>query len=121
MNKIEEIKKKVIIILDKYLDNNYTLILFGSFAKNKIDKISDIDLAVFSKEIIPSSVIAQAKEELENKVITLRNIDLINLTDRNINDKLLENILKESVIWKTEKNSKEPLKNLKKHLRSLRK
>ncbi len=48
MKRIEEIKKRVISVLDKYLDNNYTLILFGSFAKNKTDKISDIDLAVYS-------------------------------------------------------------------------
>ncbi|MEW6684768.1 MAG: nucleotidyltransferase domain-containing protein [Candidatus Edwardsbacteria bacterium] len=118
---IEKIKERIISIFDKYFGEDYILFIFGSFAKNTQDIASDIDLAIYSKEIIPASVIAQVREELENKVPTLRSIDLINLSDGNLDKKLLANILKDGLIWKKGKNSKELLKNLEKRLRNLKK
>ena len=71
-NNIRKIKKRVISILDKYFGNDYILFLFGSFAKNKIDNLSDFDLAIYSKNPIPASKIVKVKEELETKAGTLR-------------------------------------------------
>ncbi|NQT28853.1 MAG: hypothetical protein HQ570_04560 [Candidatus Omnitrophica bacterium] len=58
----------------------------------------------------------QVKEALEERAGTLRDIDLINLTDRDIGVNLLQNILEEGVIWKKARSSEELLKNLKKRL-----
>ena|GEM_PF-3659357 len=116
----KKIQTKIISIFDKYIPCEYLLFIFGSLVKNKIDRLSDIDLAVYSKDTLPSSLIAQIREELENKVPTLRCIDIVNLTDENISDNLLENILKEGVIWKKPKNSEELLRSLKKRLKSLK-
>jgi len=114
--KINDFKEKAIRILDSYLGNNYLLFVFGSYAKGWAIRSSDIDLAVYRKEIIPGYIMAQAKEALEEGAGTLRDIDLINLTDRDIGVNLLRNILEEGVIWKKARSSKELLKNLKKRL-----
>jgi len=116
---IAKIKKRIISILDKYFGNDYILFLFGSFAKNKIDNLSDFDLAIYSKNPIPPSKIVKVKEELETKAGTLRDIELINLTQE-VDSLLLKNILEEGILWKKTKNSEELLRNLRRHLRNLK-
>ncbi|MBU2599095.1 nucleotidyltransferase domain-containing protein [bacterium] len=116
----KDIKEEIIRILDKYLSNNYLLIIFGSFVRNEMIRSSDIDLAVYRNEKIPTKTIVEAKEELKMKTHTLRDIDLINLT-KDVNVDLLKKILEEGVIWKETKNSKGLLKNLKKRLISTKK
>ncbi|MFH1394641.1 MAG: nucleotidyltransferase domain-containing protein [Candidatus Omnitrophota bacterium] len=118
---MQNFKKKLIDILDKNLGNDYLLFIFGSFAKGKIVKSSDIDLAVYRAKEINSAELIQAKDAMERDLGTLRDIDIVNLTDRNIGVKLLENILEEGIIWREAKNSKELLKNLKKRLKNLKK
>jgi predicted nucleotidyltransferase len=117
---LEKIKKNIISILDRYFNDKYILFLFGSFAKNKTDETSDIDLAIYSEGPIPASKLVEVKEELENKAGTLRNIELVNLGCEELNRALLESILKEGVIWKKPKNSRELLRNLKKRLKNLK-
>ncbi|MDI6738691.1 MAG: nucleotidyltransferase domain-containing protein [Nanoarchaeota archaeon] len=121
LSNLEKIKEKTILVFDKYLGEDYILFLFGSFAKNDIDRTSDIDLAFYCKENIPISVITQIREELDEKAFTLRNTDLVNLNEQNIDRGLLDNILKEGAVWKAGRNSKELLKSLKRHLENLRK
>ena len=117
----ETLKKRIIYIFDRNLDDDYMLFVFGSFARGKIDKSSDIDLAVCGTRKISSCVLVQVKDDLERNLGTLRDMDIIDLTDKNVGIKLLENILKEGVIWRKAKNSKELLGNLKKRLKSLKK
>jgi predicted nucleotidyltransferase len=119
--KMEAIKKKTLEIFDKYFKDDYILFLFGSFSKNKSDITSDIDLAVYSSQKISPILLLQIKEELENKLYILKDIDLINLTNRNINKELLRNILKEGILWKKSKNYKELLRSLKKRSENLKK
>ncbi|MCK4809380.1 MAG: nucleotidyltransferase domain-containing protein [Candidatus Omnitrophica bacterium] len=114
--KINDFKEKAIRILDNYLGNNYLLFVFGSCVKGGTLRSSDIDLAVYRKETIPGCIMVQAKEALEEGAGTLRDIDLINLTDKNVGVNLLQDILEEGVIWKEARSSKELLKNLKKRL-----
>ncbi len=116
LSKIGKIKTEITKILNHYLGNNYVLIVYGSLARNQIDTSSDIDLAIYREEKIPSKTIALIREELNQSVHTLREIDLVNLTENNINKVLLKNILTEGKIWYGKKNSKELLKSLKKHL-----
>jgi len=112
------LKKKIINVLDQNLDDDYMLFVFGSFAKGGMDKSSDIDLAVYGTKEISPRVLVQAKDDMERNLGTLRDIDIVNLTDKNVGIKLLRNILKEGVIWRKEKNSKGLLKNLKKRLKN---
>ena len=114
--KINDFKEKTIKILDSFLGNNYLLFVFGSYAKGGVITSSDIDLAVYRKETIPGSIMAQAKEALEEGAGTLRDIDLINLTNEDIGANLLQNILEEGIIWKKARSSAELLKNLKMRL-----
>ncbi|HLD82638.1 MAG TPA: nucleotidyltransferase domain-containing protein [Candidatus Omnitrophota bacterium] len=121
MKNINNIKKKVIGILDKFLGRDYLLVVFGSFARGKADNLSDIDLAVYRESIIPLRVILELREELDETAPTLRQIELVNLTDDNINTDLIKNILEEGVIWKRPRNLKGPLTGLRKRLLNLRK
>lgn len=91
------------------------MIIFGSFVRNEVTRSSDVDLAVYRDEKIPTKTIVEVKEELREKAHTLRDIDLINLTG-DVNVDLLKNILEEGVIWQKTKNFKELLRNLKKRL-----
>ena len=59
---------------------------------------------------------AQIRSAIEKRVKTLREIDLINLTDESVQTELLKNILKEGILWKEAKNSKELLESLKRRL-----
>lgn len=114
------IKKEIISIFDANIKDDYLLILFGSFTDNKANISSDIDLAVYSSQKIQSSVLLRLKEELEENVHTLREIDLVDLRDGVMNNKLLSNVLK-GKIWRKPKNYQELLKNLKKRLLNMEK
>jgi predicted nucleotidyltransferase len=118
---IEKIRAKIISIFDKYVGEDYIVFIFGSFARNTMDRASDIDMAIYSKSTLPDYLIAEIREELENKVPTLRCLDVVNLTRRNINSNLLENILREGLIWKKGRNSEELLRSLKRHLKNSKK
>lgn len=117
----ETIKNKIIEIFDKYLDNDYILFLFGSFAANNFDITSDIDLAIYRKEKIPSYIISYIKADIETQVPTLRDFDIVNLTEENINLDLIKNILSKGVLWKTTRNIDELLQTLNERLISLKK
>lgn len=72
------------------------IVIFGSRAKGNSSRVSDIDIAIFSKEWT-STDINLAKDRLENEVMTPLKIDLLNyygLTKKS----LKENILKEGII-----------------------
>lgn len=76
---IEEIKK----ILKELLDNMpvYSVILFGSYAKNQATKISDIDLVIDTKETLIGfklySLITQIEEKFEKNVDAFEKSEII--------------------------------------------
>lgn len=76
---IEEIK----IILKELLDNMpvYSVILFGSYAKNQATKISDIDLVIDTKETLIGfklySLITQIEERFEKNVDAFEKSEII--------------------------------------------
>ena len=119
--KIDYLKKEILGVFNKFLGDDYLLIAFGSLARGKYDKSSDIDLAVYRNKTISTKLIFEIREELERKVHTLKDIDLINLTEKEINLGLLKNILEEGTQWQKAKNSKELLGNLKKRLVNIKK
>ncbi|VAW18062.1 hypothetical protein MNBD_BACTEROID05-1309 [hydrothermal vent metagenome] len=119
VQKITLIREKVCKICDQFLGDDYILLVFGSLVRQEIVQSSDIDLAVYRQEMISFSLLVDIKEKLEEEAGTLRDIDVLNLTDKNINADLLRNILKEGEIWKEAKNSNALLKSLRKRLESL--
>ena len=76
---IEEIKK----ILKEILYNMpvYSVILFGSYAKNQATKISDIDLVIDTKETLIGfklySLITQIEEKFEKNVDAFEKSEII--------------------------------------------
>ena len=113
------VKKEIISVFDKHIKGGYMLILFGSFVNNSATGASDIDLAVYGAKKIPPSSFLELKEDLDEKVRTLREIDLVDLTERVTDKALLANIIK-GKIWRKSKNYQELLKNLKKRSLSTR-
>lgn len=124
MNKLHNlslIQQQATEITKSFLGENHLLILFGSAARNETDQSSDIDLAIYQNLPIPEKTMTEIHDALNNQVRTLRILELINLTDKNLNKQLLENIIKEGVVWSTRKNSSELWKSLKNHLNDLKK
>jgi len=74
----EEILKKVVEIVSKYLPN-CRIYLFGSRAKGTARKNSDFDIAVDCGSKIPFSVMAKIEGELE-ELPTLKSFDLVDLS-----------------------------------------
>jgi len=122
MDKINRTRIEIIKLINKHLGtDDYLLFCFGSFVKGNLQKSSDIDLAIYKKNGFFTNEFQEIKEALNEQVKTLRDIDFINLNNKEINKDLLENILKEGVIWNEGKNSKELLKDLKRRLINLKK
>ena len=115
-----KIKGEIIRIFNRHIGKNFLLIAFGSFAQNQIKRSSDIDLAVYTKESLSTKMLVEIKEELDTKVHTLRDIDLINLGDKNLDPLLLKNILG-GLIWHRPKNSRELLVSLKRRSINIKK
>ncbi|MFH1259381.1 MAG: nucleotidyltransferase domain-containing protein [Elusimicrobiota bacterium] len=112
----ESIKNEIISILSRHLGREYLLFVFGSLAANNSNRSSDIDIAVYrSKEILPR-IISEIREELNEQAHTLKDIDLVNLTEEGIASGLLENILAKGIIWRKPKNFNDLWKNLQKRL-----
>lgn len=88
---LDEIKKKVALILSKY-DVSYCY-LFGSYSKGEATEKSDVDLLV-STNVTGMAFFGMAealREELHKK------IDLLNLEQLNNNPKLINSILGEGI------------------------
>jgi predicted nucleotidyltransferase len=114
--KYNTVRQNVVEVFDQYLGEDYLLFAFGSFARGEISQTSDIDLAVYAQEKIPPAKIVTIKDDLEKKVGTLRDFDVVNLTENIVEQKLLRNIIDGGEIWHAVKNSEELLKNLRKRL-----
>jgi len=101
--------------IEKTLKKECVIVFFGSILDDRFNRSSDIDVAIFCKDKLSAKEIVELKENFE-KIPTLRDIDLVDI--RNIKSiDFLENVL-EGIIWK---NSLELLKDLKKHVESLKK
>ncbi len=72
------------------------LILFGSRARGKAHRASDIDLAVRAKQAIPSWLLAQMRERLEESRIPFR-VDLIDYAKAP--EELKRTIAREGIPW----------------------
>lgn len=72
------------------------LYLFGSRARGDARRWSDIDVAVVPKRPLPTGLLAETREDLENSSILL-NVDLVDM--RAASAALREAIWREGVPW----------------------
>ncbi len=97
-------------------DRDYLLIFFGSVAKGKLKRTSDIDVALYLGEKIDPLTYAKIMEAVEELPI-LRDMDLVDLAE--IKDlSFLKEILEGGLIWKS---SKDLLESLRRRLEDTRK
>ena len=94
LNALEEAKK---IILGGSKEYKVAVFLFGSRATGTAGPISDIDIAVYPKESLPSGLLSTIREELEESGIPF-SVDLVDLTQ--LSQSWVEKIQKDGVVWK---------------------
>lgn len=114
MQIIEAIKQQILEILFNHMKKeNLTVFLFGSFAEETAKQSSDIDIGIFYDYNLSLDEILRIKTELNEKIKTLRSIDIINFNDE-LDPKFREIALKKVIIWHQGKESKTSLDNIKK-------
>ena len=91
ITKIDNIKKVVSDVLSKF-DVDYCY-LFGSYARNKANELSDVDLLVSTK--ITGMAFFGLAEELREALH--KKVDLLNLEQLSKNQVLLNEILREGI------------------------
>ena len=100
----EEILKKVVEIVSKYLPN-CRIYLFGSRAKGTARKNSDFDIAVDCGSKVPFSVMEKIEGELE-ELSTLKSFDLVDFSL--VSDDFRETIKRTGVILYDGRTKREP-------------
>ncbi len=109
----EKIKKEILSIIFKHLNpNNCTIFLFGSYAQNKAKQSSDIDIGFVSTEKVSLNNILTIKEELNEVVNVLRDIDFVDFSADNLDKDFIRIALRDIEIWHKTKESSKILNNL---------
>jgi len=110
----EKLKNQILDIIFKYLDKDKTTVfLFGSYAEGTAKQYSDIDIGIMSDKILTFNEVLRIKGDLNENVITLRDIDFVDF-NRDLDEKFKNIALKEVIIWHQGKESKASLSNTKK-------
>lgn len=76
---IDNATQEVVKIIRRYLDEEWRIFLFGSWANGNALETSDIDIGILGKEKVPFGEMIKIKEEIEN-IPTLRSIDIMDLS-----------------------------------------
>jgi len=112
----DDYKKLIGEAIEKVFKKECLIIFFGSINTDRFSRVSDIDVAIYSKEPVGSCEIVKITEEIE-KLPILREVDIVDV--RKIKDyRFLEKIVNEGTVWK---NMPELMKDLKRLLKSLKK
>ena len=74
----EAIIREVTKIIRSYLDEEYALFLFGSWAKGDARPTSDLDIGVLGKTKVPWEIMVKIRHSIEG-IPTLRSIDIVDL------------------------------------------
>ena len=89
------IKDNIIKVLSSY-SGIEKIVLFGSRAQNQSQEISDIDLAIFGKNLSASDI-SIIRDDLEQNIKTPLKFDIIHF-DALTKEFLKNNILKEGIV-----------------------
>ncbi len=97
-DRLDRIREAVLETVFLHLDPAcWEVWLFGSFATGRADVASDIDLAVRGPSPLPAATAARILADLEDRVPTLRDFDLVDL--RAVPEALRRRVLTEGIPW----------------------
>jgi len=115
--KIEnKIKQEILKTLFKSINSNEcSVFLFGSYARANARQSSDIDVGIVCTYSISFDTILRIKDELNETVNILRDIDLVDFT-ANLDPEFKRIALKDIQIWYKTKESEEILSSIRRHL-----
>jgi len=117
MKVLKTIRKDIMgIILEHLAVEDCVIFLFGSFARGKSDRASDIDVGIICDKKITRAKLAAVKSEIEEKVKTLRKVDVVDFYGIK-NNAFLEVSLREVEVWHQTGKSKVFLSNLRKRIK----
>ncbi len=91
---LEKLRKLINIYTKGY---SVRVFLFGSRAKGKEHKLSDVDIAILPLKTLPASFVANLKEKIEESTIPY-SVDLVDLSQ--VDAPFREKILAEAIEWK---------------------
>ncbi len=114
-SKVERYRELIVGAFERVLKRDFLLMLFGSFSRGKVDRLSDIDVAVYAGEPLSPKEYFELRCALEELPI-LRDVDLVDLAE--VEDPIFLREVLKGKVWKS---SPGLLKDLRKRLRSLRK
>jgi len=92
----EDLKAVRKIVCERLKDYKVKVYLYGSRARGKAHRYSDIDVAVLPLEPVPGWVLAEIRDALEESNI-LYSVDLVNLYETNA--RFRERVLREGILW----------------------
>jgi predicted nucleotidyltransferase len=109
----EKLKNQILNIIFKFInEEECAIFLFGSFVKGRVRQNSDIDIGIICNKKLDPILVQRIKHELNEKVWTLREVDVIDFNS--ISDKVfLNSALNEIEIWHIGKKLKTNLESLK--------
>jgi len=96
MNKDIYLKQARRIILSRLKEYRFQLFLFGSQAKQRAGRTSDIDVGILPMAPLPRGLLSEIREELEESHIPYP-VDLVDLSRSN--PEFLQHVKQEGVIW----------------------
>lgn len=106
-------KKEILDIIFKHISQDTcSVLLFGSYAQSKARQSSDIDIGVVSVNNLSFDDILAIKEELNEQVNTLKDIDIVDFSAENIDKDFKRIALEDFEIWHQTKESLEILNNI---------
>ncbi len=84
------------IVLRALRDYEADIYLFGSNVEGRCDALSDIDVGIYSHEPIPSHILSELREELENSNI-LPEVDIVYLNEADSNFR--KKVMRTGIRW----------------------
>lgn len=88
---VEDILKRIVLIIRSYLSKEYQILIFGSWAKGNALDTSDIDIGILGKNVAPRNDMMQILEKID-EIPTLRFIDIVDIKTKS--EDFRRNILK---------------------------
>ena len=84
------------IVLRGLAPHRAKVYLYGSVAKGKERRTSDIDIAVWSEEPLPQGTLAAIRQEVEESNIPYH-VELVNL--QGVDETFRERVVREGILW----------------------
>ncbi len=94
----KSLKKLKSMILDTFMDDDISIMLFGSRARGDFDNRSDIDIGILPGKNYDSKKLIFLREKIENMNIPYK-VDIVDISK--VSEIFRKKALKEGEIWKS--------------------